>query len=242
MEFYDGFLLKVSDCKEKTIREFPDYFSLLKEILTFYGNISIRLKELPEFDEQGTAVSFINIKLTKSSFAFLDLMKHGYYDEGRILLRNIYESIFLCQYLIKDKNAAAKYFKCERIPHSKVVRELSLPREMQEIYGQLCEHTHTNFSSVVECIAMDKIFHDESENRHTILLNPSFEKLLALDLMSFFLVLLLIAVIDYFEYFRKYDCLNLDSDFGKEFYELQVLSSGLLNQNNEMLNNMGENV
>lgn len=242
MEFYDEFLLSVSDCEEKTIREFPDYFSLLKEILTFYGNISIRLKKLPEFDEQGTAVSFINIKLTKSSFAFLNLMKYGYYDEGRILLRNIHESVFLCKYLIRDKNAASKYFKYGKIPHRQVDEKLALPSEIKDIYGRLCENTHTNFSSVVECIAMDEIFYDESENRYTISLSPSFEKLLALDLMTLFLVLLLIALIDYFEYFRKYDCLNLDADFGKKYDELQVLSSDLLNQNNEILNDMRENV
>jgi hypothetical protein len=208
-----------SECEEKTLNEFSQQLDFFEELADFFLYILSEINQegkdhLPPYNEQDMAVMFLSSKILKSLTCLRNTTKFGYYSESMHILRNVHETEYLCQYILKDPNVAEIWWKRKRIPHSKVIKELSIPEGIQKMYGVLCDHTHSNISSFIRDMSLEK-------DILSIRVSPVYRKKTAYFLIIYQLLLTLISMKNCFNHFQKYQFFNFDSSDKQQIKALE---------------------
>lgn len=215
-----------SECEEKTIQEFSQQLEFFEELAGFYLYIISEINQedkdnLPPYNEQDMAVMFLSTKILKSLTCLRNTIKFGYYSESMHILRNVHETEYLCEYILKDPDIAKLWWKSKRIPHSKVIKELSIPEAIQKMYGVLCDHTHSNVSSFIRDMALEKNF-------LSVRVSPVFRKKTAYFLVIHQLLLTLVSMKNCYNHFQKYQFVHFTSSDKEQLRGLEEKYSQII--------------
>jgi hypothetical protein len=151
MELLKHLSVSEKHCEAQSCYQLKSKLNLLEELLIFYDNLlekqdkdKINLK-LHEF-----AIMLIHVKIFKTINCNTGLLKRGHYNEFQSLLRDVYELIFLSQYIVKNPGEAERWLDGEQINHGPVANSLKIPNDVKKIYGSLCDYTHPNMKGVAK--------------------------------------------------------------------------------------------
>jgi len=216
-----------SECEEKTLHEFSQQMDFFEELADFFLKIMTEVnqgKDSPHtYDHQDMAVIFLTVKNFRSLTCLQNTIKFGYYSESLMILRSVYESVHLCEYIMKNPDTAKMWWKCKRIPHSKVVKELLIPEAMQKMYGVLCDYTHSNVSSFIRDMSLESDF-------LSVQMSPVYRKKTAYFSIILQLLLTVVALKHYYEYFQKYSFIDFNSSHKETFEKMQDKYSNFMDE------------
>ncbi|MDD1762956.1 MAG: hypothetical protein LUQ59_12060 [Methanothrix sp.] len=215
-----------SECKEKTMNEFSRELECFEEMADFFLYIISKINQkgkdtLPPYNEQDMAVMFLSTKILKSLTCLRNTINFGYYSESMHILRNVHETEYLCEYILKDPGIAKKWWERKRIPHSKVIQELSIPEPIQKMYGVLCDHTHSNVSSLIRDMSLE-------ENMLSIRVSPIFRKKTAYYLIIHQCLLTIASIENCYDHFQKYQFIHFNSLDNEQFMTLKEKFSSII--------------
>jgi hypothetical protein len=206
------FIQKVSQfenyCEHQTRIQLESNLNLLEEMLNFYSNLlEKQIKDKTDIKTHELAIILIHAKMIKTLNCNSDLLKKGHYNEFRSLLRDVFELIFLSQYIIVNPEKGEPWLDGEEIKHRHVANTLNLPTDIREIYGMLCDYTHPNFNGTKENLIMDKKSEDID-----FLRVPIFRKKIAKLLIILQIHFAFMAINQFFVCFKKYNNFNKDDE------------------------------
>jgi hypothetical protein len=149
----ESILLAEKNCETETNDAFKEIIEFNDELFFFYLKISEKYckERTKTYIERPIAIFFINHRIVNSLYCISDLLKRGYYIEGLSLQRDVLEAVSLTEYMLKNPQVSKLWLAGEQIPFSKVNKEISPVPYSGEIYGLLCDFTHSNRrSSIIE--------------------------------------------------------------------------------------------
>jgi hypothetical protein len=202
-------------CKVQTERQLKSKLELMDELLTFYNNL-IEKQNRDESDIQLNefAIMLIHVRILKISICNVGLLKKGHYNEFQSLLRDVYELVFLSQYLIEHPEKAEFWFDGNQINHRTIANSLKLPEEMRQIYASLCDYTHPNMRSVFKHWTLSKRQHEFNFYLISIFQRKVAKKLIILQLNFIF-----IGINQFSELFKRYQ--NFDKGDEKQYLRIK---------------------
>jgi hypothetical protein len=150
------FELEETRCEIESKIQLEKEFAFFYEILEFYSKILKKYsKHCDLLDEQAPiAVLLLNFKIIKTQHCLCSLLKKGHYSEFQALLRNVFEAIYLCSYFLKHPEKSESWIDGAEIKHRHVSDDLSIDENTKNLYGILCDYTHSN----IRCIIPDLVF------------------------------------------------------------------------------------
>jgi len=216
-----------SKCKKLTQLKFKNELNFFNNFLYFYTDQlkMTRICQHSRFSVQENPIFLLNVRIIKSFFCANNLVKKGYYNEAIVIQRSIYESIYLCKYLIKNPKLAVKWSKGERFSPSTVAKDLEISQDMKKIYDTFCEFTHPNVSSIADLITIEKrsLIYEDFQKRDTTVIHtcPIFNEELSFGSIQYQLVFLQMASDNFFEFFKDKNWKDVNISHRKRRNELQ---------------------
>ena len=134
MEFIKDVYWSEKHCEAQSRHQLKSKIQLMEEMLIFYKNlIEKQNKDETNLELYEFATMLIHVKIFKTIYCNIDLLKKGHYNEFQSLFRDVFELIFLSQYIIKNPEKAGPWLDGEQISHGPVANSLKLPKEIGRV-------------------------------------------------------------------------------------------------------------
>jgi len=206
MEFFDLLLASEVHCEAQSCHQLKSKLKLLEELLSFYNELLEKQdKDNRDLKLNEFAIILIHVKIFRTLYCNIGLLKKGHYNEFQSLLRDVFELIFLSQYIDKNPKEAERWLDGEQINHGPVSRALKLPHYIEEIYGSLCDYTHPNLKSV----AKNWSYPNKSGDMHFYTISI-FQRKTSKNLIIFQVYFAFMAIEQFFNCFKVYQ--NFDKN------------------------------
>lgn len=202
-------------CEAQSRRQLKSKLQLMEEMLTLYKNlIEKQNKDETNLELHEFATTIIHVKILKTLYCNISLLKKGHYNEFQSLFRDVFELIFLSKYIIKNPETAEAWLDGKPIKHGPVANSLQLPIEIREIYGSLCDYTHPNFKSAAKNMIVCKRYGDFDFFFISIFQQKKARKLITMQIFFTFM-----AISAYFNIFKNFQ--NFDENDEKQLIRIQ---------------------
>jgi hypothetical protein len=138
-------------CAKKTHEIFKNEIFMQNELLVFYATLLKERKVERDHicDVQEISILLLNAEMINSMWCNLSVLINGYYHDSFVITRNIHESMHLCKYFLKNPKEASEWLNGKQISHKKVIKNLKIDQNQQDIYGILCNFTHPNIKGSI---------------------------------------------------------------------------------------------
>jgi hypothetical protein len=186
--------------------------------------IRLAIKKHP-FDDQDVAIFVLNARIINSLACLQNLIQKGYYNDSFAILRNVHQSIWICNYLIKYPNKVDYWLDGGQISYKSIKDDLNPPEIYQQLFGRWSDYVHSNVDSTIDHFLFgynDEISKAKKEDiiRTDIRVNPMFNKYIVDNLLIAIVLLSLESMESFYKYFNKYYWINFDSHYEEEKNEL----------------------
>jgi len=216
MVFTQNFLSHEKKCERKTIATLKTTLELNEELLNFYFNLYEKQSNDSERDIslQDLSILIIHIKIIKTLNCLSGLLKRGHYCECQSIQRDVFELIYLSEYLMKNPEKVEPWFKGEQIKHGHVANNLDLPIEIRQLFGLMCDYTHPNIHG-----AKGNLILGHADYQIYFKEVPEFHKATANALIIQQISFMYTSMNLFFKYFQKHN--NFNSDDGKQIEKIK---------------------
>ncbi|MFA4850481.1 MAG: DUF5677 domain-containing protein [Methanoregula sp.] len=203
MEFIKELYWSEKHCEAQSRHQLKSKIQLMEEMLIFYKDlIEKQNKDETNLELCEFATILIHVKIFKTIYCNIDLLKKGHYNEFQSIFRDAFELIFLSQYIIKNPEKADSWLDGEQISHGPVANSLKLPQEIREIYASLCDYTHPNMKSAAKNMVLSKRYGEFDFYFISIFQNKLAKKLIIMQIYFTFL-----AINKFFDCFKNFKIL-----------------------------------
>jgi hypothetical protein len=163
MEYSHLFLSNEESCERDTISSLQPQLDSTERLFNFYFSLYYRQSDDSETDYSSLdlALLVIHTRIISGFNCLFGLLKRGHYCECQSIQRDIFELIYLCEYLTKNPEKVDPWWHGEEIKHRHVANNLELPESVRKMYGSMCDFTHPNIKGA----------------RSTLVLQPSLEQI-----------------------------------------------------------------
>jgi len=209
MEYTQLFLSHEKKCERDTISSLKTQLELTENLLNFYYSIYKKQSEDSETDLTllDLALLIIHTRILKGFSCLFGLLKRGHYCECQSLQRDLFELIYLCEYLLKNPEKVDNWWHGEEIKHRHVANDLELDEPIRKMYGSMCDFTHPNIKG-----ARSNLVLEPSSRQIFFRCNPVFHLATAHGLLIQQISFLYISTRQLFYHFEKYNHFNSDDE------------------------------
>lgn len=212
LENIESYLLAEKNCENETISVLKAPIDFNNEIFEFYLKITKKYCQgVPRIPERPIAIIILNYRILKSVACLSVLLKKGQYAEFHSILRDVFEALSKSEYMLYHPEISNSWLRGERINFSKVSKKISLPKSLNNFYGELCHFTHANApGSIWEIVVNPK---DPEHGFHTISMSshPVFREDIAYYLIMLLISFTIYAINNYLEFTKMY-CEDIDNE------------------------------
>jgi hypothetical protein len=228
----DDFSQAEIKCELKTKSFFKMNLELNDKILNFYLKIIDKYGKQEHSGGDLTPIVsfFLHAKIIKSLYCLTGLVKKGQYQDFFAIQRNVVESIYLSQFLFENPKYNAEWLKGAQINHKKFSKDSIEIPAIKDIYGILCDYTHSNSRIIWPYVKSN------DTKKTEIKLTPQFDELIAYYAIIMQMLFTLDALDHHIEVIKKFQG-NLDTFDEQELERLRKQSSIQLNKWEEYCGN-----
>jgi hypothetical protein len=210
---------------EKTKATFDRQLNYIDQLLTFYTKLIQNLDSDDDhgMDDQDVPIILLNLKIIQLTSCNLHLINNGYYNDAKNILRNIHETRFLSQYFMKNPDAASRWMDGEQVGYGFVAKQILNPSFENDLYGFLCNFTHSNWPSVINHMDFAKDYPVDQYDltKMDLLIKANFDAKNAKLLLFTQIVESTESMSNFYRYFNSMYWMKFDVRFGKDREKLK---------------------